>query len=121
LEGSLEEVRDHLSRNKLDHLLMQRNSWDPRLLSDHDLYNYNFLLIDAGHDEANVSKDCQLWLPHAKSGTIVAFDDYPAVYPRPMKSDAHWAVKLYADMYTDNPYEWRLLGYWDGLMVRQRV
>jgi len=74
----------------------------------------DLLVIDAGHDEANVSIDCERWTPMVRPGGYVAFHDYD----EPADPDSpHWAVRHYADKYTGS---WKHVGYWDGLLIRQR-
>lgn len=107
--GKVEKLLVGLSENVPYHLI-EGSSHDPENYCD-----YDFLLIDAGHDEANVSKDCALWLPNARKGNIVAFDDYPSL---PSKENPHWAVREYAERYT---YDWELIAYWEGLMVKRKV
>lgn len=125
LEGSLEEVRDKfLSLVGPD--AEDNGVWELGKFNSHDSDlaktvveddPYSLLLIDAGHDEANVRQDCEVWIPLAKSGAIVAFDDYPATATPNPNLDPHWAVKTWADAYTGS---WDLIGYWNGLMVRRK-
>lgn len=57
----------------------------------------NLLFIDAGHDEANVKTDIEIWLPLLKPGGVVIFHDYDD----PFNPDSpHWAVRYYADIAT---------------------
>lgn len=116
LEGTKRQVEEMLENGGLRGELIEGNTHAPE-----NLREYDFLLIDAGHDEMNVVHDCDLWLPEAKKGAVVAFDDYPSHYPLIKEEDAHWAVKHYADWYTSNPYRWALLGYFDGLLIKQKV
>ena len=119
LEGSREEVQQAFDKLGLvgDHIrLIQGSTHDPALAQEYG--KYDFLLIDAGHDEANVRYDIWEWISKrttgdTKEGTLVAFDDYPASVS---KQDPHWAVREYADRATEH---WDLIAYWNGLMVRQ--
>lgn len=57
----------------------------------------DFLIIDAGHDEANIKPDIEKWLPFVKSGGIVVFHDWDEVFDR---NKCHWAIRYYGDMHT---------------------
>jgi len=74
----------------------------------------HFLLIDAGHDEANVKPDCARWIPHVLPGGYVAFHDYDAI---PDPQSPHWAVRCYADRHTGS---WPSVAQCGGLMIRRR-
>lgn len=54
----------------------------------------SLLFIDAGHDEDNVRKDIELWLPWVKPGGVVAFHDWDEPFDR---SSAHWAIRFYGE------------------------
>jgi predicted O-methyltransferase YrrM len=54
------------------------------------------LLIDGGHDEANVKADCEIWLPRLRPGGLAIFDDWNSADPH---TNAHWAIKYYSDFY----------------------
>lgn len=118
LEGSYDEVSNKLMslRGNTDWDLIQGSTHNRELVEELAA-SYNLLLIDAGHDEANIRQDCEVWIPLAKSGSIVAFDDYPATATPNPNLDPHWAVKYYADKFTGS---WDLVGYWNGLMVRRK-
>lgn len=73
--------------------------------------NIGLLLIDAGHDEANVSVDCARWLPQLKRTGYAVFDDYPGIND---PAHCHHAVKVHADKWTAN---WEMLSYFDGRML----
>lgn len=51
----------------------------------------DMLVIDAGHDEANVSQDCEVWIPKVVPGGIVVFDDVPS--GPGWAESCHWAVR----------------------------
>lgn len=112
LEGSHEMVMKLLAETKLDSVstLISGDTREVPLIE-----NINLLLIDAGHDEANVSVDCQRWIPCVKSGGLVAFDDYPS--DAKWVDSCHWAVREYADFYTR---DWDLVLFWNKLLVRRR-
>lgn len=57
----------------------------------------SLLFIDAGHDEANVKPDIDIWLPLLKPGGIVIFHDYDDPYD---PKSPHWAVRYFADLAT---------------------
>jgi len=83
------EVRRSLDTLGLHYTLLASHThtapWDASKKID-------LLIIDAGHDEANVGPDCKIWLPRVKSGGIVVFDDW---YEDPTKTHCHWAVGYY--------------------------
>lgn len=58
----------------------------------------DLMLIDAGHDEANIRLDCELWLQHVKPGGIVYFHDHDGNANQ--SESPHWAVTHYADLHT---------------------
>lgn len=109
LEGSYEEVAE-LLKDCDGVKLVQGSTHDVPLVPEID-----FLLIDAGHDEANVSVDCRRWIPCVRRGGLVAFDDFPT--GPGWKESAHWAVRHYADEATA---EWELVAAWNGMVVRRR-
>lgn len=67
------------------------------------------LLVDAGHDEANVRPDIHKYVPKVKSGGYVFFDDYDNPYD---PKSPHWAVRHYADLACA---DWEDLGIVDGM------
>lgn len=73
----------------------------------------SLLLIDAGHDEANVSADCERWIPLVAPGGYVAFDDYPGVSD---PTHCHAAVRTHAELHTST---WEMCFY-DGRMMIKR-
>lgn len=75
----------------------------------------NMLFIDAGHDEANVFRDVERWVPRVMPGGIVAFDDYPQG-PDWLDS-CHWAVRQAAENVTAS---WEHIGSWEGLLIRRK-
>ena len=55
------------------------------------------LFIDAGHDEANVKPDIELWVKWVKPGGVVAFHDWDEPYDR---DSPHWAIRFYGEQAT---------------------
>ena len=108
---------EEMVRAKLDHLdapywLFNCNTHDfdtSRLAGPID-----FLIIDAGHDEANVRPDCEKYLPLVSPGGVVVFHDWPANLSR---DDAHWAVRHYGELHTAH---WDDLYFRTGLKIRQK-
>ena len=74
----------------------------------------DLLLIDAGHDEANVRADCERWIPALVPGGLLAAHDYDDPYN---PQSAHWAVRHYVDHLTGH---WTPVGLWGGLLLRRR-
>lgn len=74
----------------------------------------DLLVIDAGHDEANVSADVARWAGLVRPGGLIAFHDYDGIFSR---ESCHWAVRYYADFYTA---EWEMTLFYHGLLVRRR-
>lgn len=101
LEGSMQEVSDRLETIGLPHTLHHSDTrtlpWDDPI---------DVLLIDAGHDEQNVSADCAKWIPWVVAGGYVVFDDWP---PSVVRSDdnPHWAVAVYGEAATTGWQSWR--------------
>lgn len=58
----------------------------------------DLILVDAGHDEANIKPDCERWLPFVKHRGIAIFHDYEQ--GEIDVSHPHWAVKRYVDLNT---------------------
>lgn len=75
----------------------------------------DLLLIDAGHDEANVSVDCERWIPCIRPGGLVAFDDYPS--ETNWRESCHFAVRKHADLWTG---DWQMLMFWNKVLVRRK-
>jgi len=69
----------------------------------HAAMEVDLLLIDAGHDEANVSKDCEIWIPKVKAGGLVIFDDWPS--GPSWQASCHEAVRRHAEIWTGD-WEW---------------
>lgn len=109
LESSEEEVLQHLDEvggelpNEwhLDWGLINACSWASETAEG--ISKIDFLVIDAGHDEENVSKDCALWIPLVKPGGIVVFDDWPSG-PRWWES-CHAAIRKHAEVWCAE-WEW---------------
>jgi len=93
LEGSADEVNFTLDSLDLPHTLHEANTHDLPWSRPIDA-----LLIDAGHDEANIKPDCEKWIPFVNPGGYVIFDDWteggtPA-------TNAHWAIPYYGNLHT---------------------
>ena len=58
----------------------------------------SLLFIDAGHDEANVKPDIELWVKWVKGGGVVAFHDWDEPYD---PTSAHWAIRFYGEKATE--------------------
>ncbi len=97
------EIREKLDKLKIPYIVFTNDSRTLGFDKEIDL-----LLIDGGHDEANVSKDCEQYLPLVKDGGIAIFDDY---IPKPLDAGAHWAVREYADKFTKG---WEDVGFFCG-------
>ncbi len=76
----------------------------------------DLLIIDAGHDEANIKADCYKWIEFVKKGGVVIFHDYDAE-PTTKETSAHWAVRFYADEKTG---DWEDLDFLNGLKIRRK-
>jgi len=74
----------------------------------------DFLLIDAGHDPANIYRDTNRWIPFVKVGGYVAFHDYEDPYDI---ESPHWGVRYFADKTTG---AWDNIGSCDKLKIRQQ-
>lgn len=110
LEGSASEVRSEFQkRNVTNYVILEENThtapWESAI---------DFLVVDAGHDEANVKPDIDKYLPFVTSGGYVAFDDYDDPFNR---ESAHWAVRYYADLACK---DWIDLGIVEGVRIWQR-
>ncbi len=94
LEGSAEEVRNRLRDFNVDVTtkVIECNTHDYPWRTPLDL-----LVVDAGHDEANVKSDIEDYVPWVKPGGYVFFDDYDSVPCTPEESP-NWAVRHYADL-----------------------
>lgn len=76
----------------------------------------HLLFIDGGHDEANVSVDCDKFIPLVVKGGYVAFDDYEDPYN---PDSPHKAVRLNADRHTE---AWVYCGHYGGrLLIRRKL
>jgi len=111
LEGSLIEVADTLKALGI-------LNWDLRKVKTQHLLHsqpLDFLLVDAGHDEANVKPDIEKYVPLVRLGGIVMFHDYDEPFDR---NSAHWAVRYYADLACGT---WEDLGQVGGLKAWRRT
>lgn len=108
-DDTLSEVVEKLNRIDTRYTLFIQ---DTRKL-DFDL-SLHLLIVDAGHDEANVSVDCAKYVPLLVPGGLVAFHDFP---PNDDRSDCHWAVRYYGNMATPG---WEEVTYYGGLMIKRR-
>lgn len=91
LEGNVEEVQESLfDRGILSCKIIVADTREAEWTKPIDL-----LVVDAGHDEANVRPDIEKYVPLVKSGGYVFFDDYDD--PKNRQSP-HWAVRHYADL-----------------------
>lgn len=88
LEGTSNEVYEIINSFDIIGGLIISKTQDAEWNREVDL-----LLIDAGHDEANVKADCEKYIPYVKQGGIVIFDDFGDI-------PAHWAVKQYGEQAT---------------------
>ena len=107
LESSAEEIRGKFHANALRGTIVEGSTQE---VGKEWKLPVSLLFIDAGHDEGNVRPDTEIWLPHVVPGGIVAWHDYGGTGER--DSDAHWAVKFYADAATA---EWEEKGVVQGL------
>lgn len=58
---------------------------------------FDFIFIDADHQQDSIERDCDNWLPKLKSGGIVVFDDYnnddfPAIAPVVESRTTGWKI-----------------------------
>lgn len=134
LEGSFAEVRAHLDQADLleprieliqgdsttlnPQTVLRREAMMKAVTGPHTLTSdgIDLLLIDGGHQEGVVDRDCANWIPHVKPGGLVCFDDYTGI-ELPREKDCHWAVRASAELWTGT-YE--TVGYWSGLLVRRK-
>ena len=75
----------------------------------------DLILIDAGHDEANIRPDCERWLPFVKPGGVAIFHDYEQ--GEITREHPHWAVKFYADK---NTLGWADLAHIKQLKIKRK-
>jgi predicted O-methyltransferase YrrM len=93
LEGTKADVDGHLQRLGVKGEIIETDSrtYDWKLPID-------LLFIDGGHDEANISVDCEKYIPFVKKGGIVIFDDWALDETR---ANPHWAVGHYGTIATE--------------------
>lgn len=114
LEGSWGEVHKLIADTGLpvnSWELVDANTHDTdlwtRLFPKDGCQGVDLLLIDAGHDEENVTKDCEVWIPKVKPGGIVIFDDVP--------SGPGWWVSCHSavrECVEEWCAEWEMAGAW---------
>lgn len=92
LESSKAEVDAHFERLGAKGSIIESRTQDIDWHTPIDL-----LFIDGGHDEANVSVDCEKFVPFVKVGGVVIFDDWAL---DETKVDPHWAVGHYGTIAT---------------------
>jgi hypothetical protein len=112
LEGTAAEVRQNIADIGLwptDCYLIESDTRTAEWNEGIDL-----LIVDAGHDEANVKPDIEKYVPWLKHGGYVFFDDYEDPYN---PDSPHWAVRYFADKMCG---QWRDLGLVDGMKGWQR-
>lgn len=118
LEGSMLSVMEKLVARGLwkdTSTLIEQNTHKAKL-PEWVKPEIDLLIVDAGHDEANVGPDCEIWIPKVAPGGIVVFDDCPE---QVNADDPHWAVKHYAEQHTQG---WEVLGYWNpsGVLIKRK-
>lgn len=113
LEGNAKEVRASLNNLMLPYTILEGRTQDVPWYLPIDV-----LLVDAGHDEANVKADCEKWIPFVKPGGFAAFDDWdesPRYDDRTMQEiNPHWAIAYYARLATPG---WEEIKCDEGRMV----
>jgi Methyltransferase domain len=110
LEGSIIETRNTL-------LDLGITGWELRKIRTQVLLwslPLDFLLVDAGHDEANVKPDVAKYVPFVKPGGVIMFHDFDQTFD---KNSPHWAVRFYAEQACG---KWDDLGYVGGLKAWRR-
>lgn len=109
LENTAVDIRTKFEENKLDGDIIESST------EEYGKYwgeiPIDLLFVDAGHDEANVSVDCELWVPKVKPGGVVIFHDYDS------ESGAHGAVKRHADLATQG---WERIDDKGSMLIARR-
>lgn len=110
LEGTRDEVWAHITEAGLAPWaeLIQGDTHSVPVPDRIDL-----LLIDAGHQESAVSVDCERWIPHVRSGGLVAFDDYDGIL---LPDSPHVGVYKHAEKWTST---WRPIMFYGKLLIRR--
>ena len=109
-------VRENLRKNDLSGEIIHGNTHDVGIdwsKKSGGKPNIDLLFVDAGHDEANVRPDIEIWLPLVRPGGTVIFHDYDDPYD---PASAHWAVRFYADLATEG-WDRRIV---DGMLVAKK-
>lgn len=94
LENNAATVRKLFSDTGLEGTIMDEDTHDVGRRWGSPLA---FLFIDAGHDEANVKPDIELWVKWVKPGGVVAFHDWDEPYDT---NSPHWAIRFYGEQAT---------------------
>lgn len=108
-DDTYEEVITKLNKISHEYVIFKQDTRELNWFLPLDL-----LIVDAGHDEANVKPDCEKYVPLVKRGGLVAFHDFP---PNDSREDAHWAVRFYGNLAT---LGWEEVTYYGGLMIKRR-
>lgn len=95
LENSKDNLDEMFVKYSLPGYIIEGRTQDLGLKWRHPI---DLMLIDAGHDEANIRLDCELWLQHVKPGGVVYFHDHDGNSNQ--SESPHWAVTHYADLHT---------------------
>jgi predicted O-methyltransferase YrrM len=72
----------------------------------------DYLIIDGGHDEANIKGDCENWIKWVKPNGVAVFDDYGD------QAGPHSGVTYWADYYTG---KWQLLRLDGNTLFRRNI
>ena len=94
LENSAVEIRGLFDKYGLPGEIWDANTHVAGLIWQSPI---NLLFIDAGHDEANVKPDIELWVKWVRRDGVVAFHDWDEPYDR---GSPHWAIRFYGEQAT---------------------
>ncbi len=113
LEGSPTEIEENMKSRNLDHWTL--------IVSDTKTARWNkpidLLVVDAGHDPANVIPDVEKYVPFVVPNGYVFFDDYEQ---EDNPQSQHWAVRAYANKACRND-DWTDLGFADRMQGFRRI